>query len=121
LDELPTEVIANSNFAEINPHCFLYSDCFIRWSLLNNGSLPIEHGEPAYNKENVLTNLPLSPNHSLDIIRADNLGNINITSKEREIFSEDLIELDDDPPLNLCSNSFKRYVFDFIKNEKNSR
>src|SRR5690606_26368803 len=26
LDELPTEVIANSNFAEINPHCFLYSD-----------------------------------------------------------------------------------------------
>ena len=119
IDKISNKDIAASDFLELNQNCFLFSDCYMRWHLLTNGSRPINSF--LYNSESnskFIANFRLSPYHSVDIFDPiDNFG-FKPTINERLIFSDDLTEKNDDSPINLCSNGFKEYIYSLINNEK---
>lgn len=117
-DELNPMVITKSDILDLNPNLYLYADCFIRWHLLYHGATPINNNKLFSKKED-----------SIFTLKTANKLKINVTSHKevqkqnktliREIFKEDLRPNMEDY-INLCSQGFKDYTIDQIRNDKSN-
>jgi hypothetical protein len=121
LNELTPQKIAASDYLEINPYHFLYSDCYLRWYLIYNGATPID---PDWLSRDVqsksIHSLLVSPFHSVDIHPPEAAVSSHLTSiNEHEFFKDDL-SASRNHLVNLCSNGYKRFVQSLLTEHANS-
>lgn len=110
LNELTPQRIAESDFIEINPYHFLYSDCYLRWYLLYNGATPVDTDWlKTYVHSNPIHRLMVSPFHSVEIHPFEAANSRGDLVNEREFFEGDIIP-SRNHLVNLCSDGYKRYI-----------
>lgn len=110
LNDLTPQNIAESDFIEINPYHFLYSDCYLRWYLIYNGATPIDsdwlkadiHSKPIHSSM-------VSPFHSVEIHPSEEADSLGHNINEREFFEGDIVP-SRNHLVNLCSDGYKRYI-----------
>jgi hypothetical protein len=111
LNEINPRVIANSNFLEINPYHFLFSDCFLRWFLLYNGATPI-NDEWLLNDNDAkkIHEAMVSPFHSVEISEPKKFPLMHDQMFDEIDFFKSEIVPSRNQSVNLCSDTYKRYV-----------
>ncbi len=110
LHDLSPQNMASSDFLEINPYNYLYSDCYLRWHLLYHGSYPLDqrwlqgHHTP-------LHEVQISPQHSIIIHKSPRASSLSgLGDHEEIVFGDDKLEKYEHHQ-NLCSPGFKKYAF----------
>lgn len=102
--------ISQADFIEINPYKFLFSDCFITWSLTYHGAQPLHlKREPNPHFKSVQS-FKFSPYHSVLLGESLNNSGVFLTQEELEIFTFDQ-NIAGDFMINLCTDGLKKYIF----------
>ncbi|MFP5490940.1 MAG: hypothetical protein ACLGG0_05530 [Bacteriovoracia bacterium] len=122
LNEITPQKMAESDFLEINPYHFLFSDCYLRWYLLYNGANPLDSNW-IFSERNLqpIHQMMVSPYHSVEICSSQGLFDSEYnTINEQQFFAADMIP-SRNHLVNLCSDGYKRYVQSLVQSDaKNS-
>ena len=118
LHDLSPQTMASSDFLEINPYNYLFSDCYLKWHLLYHGAYPLDQ-RWLRGSASLLHEVPVSPQHSVVIHKSPSPSLVKgLGVNEEIVFNTDKIG-NYEHHLNLCSVGFKEYAFSLaVENAK---
>lgn len=113
LYDLSPKTMAASDFLEVNPFNYLFTDCYLRWHLLYHGAYPLDQ-RWLKGASSPLHEVLISPQHSVVIHKSVETSlQLGLGVNEEVIFSEDK-DGSYEHHVNLCSDGFKKYVFSLV-------